>query len=642
MKSSLVRKKRITSSEVAPKKVLGKIFVHPKGFGFVRVESQETAGKDVFIPKKYLMDSIDEDIVAIEISQVASPKGPEGKVLEVVERTKNHLPGLVTQVEKTHYDLYLPTLGSDALVTLAKKGAPPLSLGARILVSLRKNKGGFTATFLEKIGHVQEANSDTLFACFQQNIARVFPRECLDEVEIRVPFVTEQEKRNRINLTHLKAMTIDPPTAKDFDDALSIEIDERGNIHLGVHIADAAHYVKPGSALDAEAKKRANSTYFPRICIPMLPEFLSNGLCSLQPDVERLSVSVLMEFNQRGVLEKKQIVRSVIQSKKRWTYQEALSCIEENHPGSLEEDVRALARLARLLKEQRAARGCLDFSLQETSILVDAQGEPTGIVQEPYDSAHQLVEEFMLKANELVAEELSQRGDPALYRIHQEPQEDSLRSFAHTAQSFGFSLPDSPEGQDLQSLFQEASNSPHLTQLSLHFIRAMNFAHYAEENIGHYGLHLEEYTHFTSPIRRYADLLVQRMLFQESTPPALGKIAEHLSDQERRSMKAENQVVFLKKLRLLQKRYEENPRASYSATLTSIRPYMIFFEVQGYAIEGSLHVSQMHKDYFIFDPKTERLLGQRTGCFYVLGGKIAVRIAEIDLIFEQIRFSLAP
>ncbi|MBI3237037.1 MAG: RNB domain-containing ribonuclease, partial [Chlamydiales bacterium] len=282
-----------------------------------------------------------------------------------------------------------------------------------------------------------------------------------------------------------------------------------------VHIADVAHYVKPGSALDQEAIIRCNSTYFPGTCIPMLPEQLSNELCSLKPEVVRLTVSVLMDFDKEGTLIGHEVVRSCIYSAKRFTYFEAKDVLDKKVKSPYAKSLELMVELCQLLKKKRHERGSIDFALPETVILIDEKGEPTGVKKIEYDITHQLVEEFMLKANEMVAKELNLRKRPVLYRVHEEPSEENFTDFYQFARSLGFTLPAKPTPIDIQEMFDEAKKSPHSHQLSVAFIRSMRLAQYSPNNIGHFGLALEHYSHFTSPIRRYSDLVTQRLLFNE-------------------------------------------------------------------------------------------------------------------------------
>jgi ribonuclease R len=317
---------------------------------------------------------------------------------------------------------------------------------------------------------------------------------------------------------------------------------------LGVHIADVAHYVRPGTPLDKEAIQRCNSTYFPGTCVPMLPEELSNELCSLKEGQIRLTVSVLMDFDKTGTLIKHQVVRSCIKSKKRLTYFQAKDILDGKAKSPHLKTLKSMVELCTLLKKKRYERGSIDFALPELVVVVNEKGEPEGLKKIEYDVTHQLVEEFMLKANEIVAMELHLRGKQLIYRVHEEPQEENFEDFLQLARTLGFHVPVQATSKDLQALFAEAKHTSFFQQLSVGFIRSMKLAQYSQENVGHFGLSLEHYCHFTSPIRRYSDLIIERLLFDEEPEGLdLEKIAKFCSDQERVSFRAEMSVKTLKK-----------------------------------------------------------------------------------------------
>lgn len=439
----------------------------------------------------------------------------------------------------------------------------------------------------------------------------------------------------------MECFTIDPDTAKDFDDALSLSKDRKGIYHLGVHIADAAHYVKTETALDKEALLRCNSTYFPGTCLPMLPEELSNELCSLKPDVDRLTISVMMDFDKKGTLIKHEIVRSFIHSKKRFTYGEAKEVLDGKKKSPHKKTLKLMVDLCHLLKAKRYERGSIDFSLSEMVIQVDDEGRPTGIKKVEYDITHQLVEEFMLKANEMVATELTMRGKSLLYRVHEAPSEENFKDFFAFAHVLGFKISPEPTIEELRDLFEKAKKTPFAAQLSIAFIRSMKLAQYSPENVGHYGLSLEYYCHFTSPIRRYSDLITQRLLFDEEQENInLERIAERCSEQERISFKAETSVKTLKKLRLLDDFFKNDPHREFTAIVTKIKPFGLHFELSDLMLEGFLHISELEDDYFNHDAKRNMLVGTRTGKVHCLGETLLVKLVSVDLILLESRWAL--
>lgn len=618
------------------KTVKGILFAHPRGFGFVQPESGSITDKDVFIPKHSTLNGISEDIVEVEITSLHSPRGPEGKIISIIERKKQSLIGIITFEAKDYFEVFVPVLGPDKQVFLKKGKKTNAKKSDRVemnVLSWGKEKKPTKCELMNNLGPLSDASIDIDIAAKEHDINNSFPAAVVNESKIFGKTVTPKDLKNRKDLTHLNCITIDPDTAKDFDDALSLEKDSKGNFLLGVHIADVSHYITPNGPLDKEAYNRGNSTYFPGKCIPMLPESLSNELCSLKPDVIRLTVSVLMKLDKNGTLIDYEIVRSYIKSRKRFTYKEAFSILEKNEKSPFSPLLNNLKNLCILLKKEKRKRGSIDFALPETVVFVDKKGVPTGMETIEYDITHQLVEEFMLKANEIVAKHLYKEGNPSIYRIHESPKEDGLEDFFYLANVLGFPLPKEPTREDLQNLFEKAKDTPYLAQLAIQYIRSMKLAFYSPDNIGHFGLSLEYYTHFTSPIRRYSDLIIHRLLFHEKIED-IAKIATNCSEKERKSMRAENSVILLKKLRLLGALKKQDPNKTYIAKITKILPFKIIFDLSDYSIEGSIHLSDIHSDFFEIN-KDGSLYGNRTGQSFSLGDLISVRLKQVNLIYLE-------
>ena len=470
-----------------------------------------------------------------------------------------------------------------------------------------------------------------------------FSKETLEEAERFGKKVTAADMKNRLDCTEWECVTIDPDTARDFDDAISLTCNESGHYFLGVHIADVAHYVRQGGPLDREASQRCNSTYFPGKCVPMLPENLSNELCSLKPKVVRLTQSMLAEFTPTGDLIKFEVARTAIKSSKRFTYKEALQVIEKKKKSPFLPLLERMVQFCHVLKKKRFERGSIDFAMTDNVVKVDEKGMPLCLERVEYDITHQMIEEFMLKANELVAIHLNNLGNTLIYRIHEQPTSESFNDFYAMGRSLGFHLPAKPTHRDIQKLFQDAKDSPLLHQLSVGFIRSMRLAAYSSENIGHYGLALEHYCHFTSPIRRYTDLIIQRLLFEsEHVTGNIEKIAEMASERERLSFRAEKSVVLLKKLRLAATHFHDDPEKIYSAIITRVKPFALFFEVPAFDLEGTLHVSEIGRDFYEFNPKTMSFRGVRTGKSYTAGQLIYVKLTQINFILAQAEWTLSP
>lgn len=619
----------------APGLITGTISVHTKGFGFVRSGS----GPDVFIPKHAIMGAIDGDVVEIEMNPIVSIKGPEGIVVAILKRGRSHLACIVVYEATKHYVGYAPMLGIDKPIIVKSKA--PLKEGDRIICKItdwKGEEGSVIAEMSKIIGNITDPSVDIQAAVEEFELPDGFSKEAVQEAK---KYGKTAKIDNRLDLTEWEIVTIDPDTAKDYDDAISVTCDARGHYHLGVHIADVSHYVKSGSHLDEEAYLRCNSTYFPGVCIPMLPEELSNELCSLKPKVIRLTQSVLAEFNPQGDLVKYEIQRAAIKSKKRFTYKEALFVLEGKKKSPHKKLLERMVELCLLLKKKRFERGSIDFSMPDSVIIVDKNGVPKGIERVEYDITHQMIEEFALIANEIVAKHLSNQGKKLIYRIHDEPSNDNFQDFVQLARVFGFQMPQNPSRQDVQKLFQQAKNSPFLAQLSISFIRSMKLAAYSPENLGHYGLALEYYCHFTSPIRRYTDLIIQRLLFNELPPNTdVETIAFACSEKERVSFKAETSVILLKKLRLAASYFAEDPSRTYQAMITKIKPFAIFFEVPLFDLEGNIHVSNLGNDYFEYNPHKMSFKGSRSGKTYTLGQEISVRLEDIQYILLQTEWAI--
>lgn len=626
----------------------GVLRTHPRGFGFVIPDHVQDSEKDIFIPKHLIGDAVDGDHVEVEVLPQSweSEKGPEGKIVHIVKRARSHVAGTVQEIGSSGIlHVYAPILGSNRPVIVKKKAEDNWIVGDRVILLITnwgKNNAPPIGEICHHLGHISDPSIDVKAAAEEFDLPQEFSTDILKEVLAIGTRVLPSDCKGREDLRELVCFTIDPKTARDFDDAVSLHLDKKGHYHLGVHIADVAHYVKANSFLDREASQRCNSTYFPGSVIPMLPEELSNHLCSLKPAVLRLTVSVMMELDAEGTLINSRIVRSVIKSKKRYTYEECKEILDGKKKSPHAKDMLLMQQLCHLLKKKRRGRGSIDFALSEAVLEIDPKGVPLGMKIVEYDISHQLIEEFMLKANEVVATSFAKRGEQLLFRVHEEPSEENLQDFYQLARSFGYALPATPTQKDLQELFENAQGTPFVHQLTIGFIRSMRLATYSPENIGHYGLALENYCHFTSPIRRYSDLITQRLLFDEQPEDAdLDAIAKKCSEQERISFKAETSVKILKKLRLLDRYFKEDPSRVYTAAVSRIKPFGLSFEINTLMLEGFLHISQLGNDYFLYDDARGLLVGKHTGFTYSVGKSISVRLVRLDFILQESHWEIA-
>lgn len=620
----------------APGLITGTISVHAKGFGFVRCKE----GPDVFVPRHLIMGAVDGDTVEAEVNPVVSSKGPEGQVIAILKRSRTHLACIVVQVTARHAVGYAPILGIDKPVKIKSK--VELKEGDRIICKVEdwRGKDNVVIGVMERlIGHISDPSIDVQAAVEEFELPDGFSKEAVLEAKKYGKTVKVGERED---FTSWEVVTIDPDTAKDYDDAISVTQDERGHFFLGVHIADVSHYVRPGTHLDHEAYLRCNSTYFPGTCIPMLPEELSSELCSLKPKVIRLTQSVLAEYAPNGDLVSYQIKRGAIKSQKRFTYKEALAVLEGKKKSPHKPLLERMVALCSALKKKRFERGSIDFSMPDDVIIVDpATGVPQRIERVEYDVTHQMIEEFALIANEIAAKHLSKQGKKLIYRIHEEPGNENFQDFATFARALGFHVPANPNRHDIQKLFVEAKESPLIEQLSISFIRSMKLAAYSPENLGHYGLALEYYCHFTSPIRRYTDLIIQRLLFDELPPGCdLDAIALACSEKERVSFKAESSVTLLKKLRLAATHFQDDPQKSYRAVVTKVKPFALFFEVPLFDLEGNIHISKLGNDYFEYNPIKMCFRGSKTGKTFAIGAEIFVQLQNINYILLQTEWAL--
>lgn len=619
----------------------GVIKVHPRGFGFLLPEERELYPEDIFIPRHATKGAVDGDLV--EATVQPSPKGPEGRVCKILRRGRQHVAGTIAMKLKKGAYAYVPLLGEDRLMRIVPSEEREFQTGDRVIIKVldwgsdKKESLGQMSAYL---GHISDPSCDIKAAIEEFELDDAFSKKVLKEACSFGP-VNVEEHQDRENLCDLECVTIDPDSAKDYDDALSISKDKKENYLLGVHIADVSYYVRPQSHLDKEARERCNSVYFPGCVLPMLPHELSSDLCSLKPNVVRLAVSIFMTFDVSGELIDYKICRSLIKSKKRFTYKLAKEVLDGKKKSTHAKSLHLMVELCAKLKKKRYERGSIEFSLPDTYVHVDENGAALKVELIEYDVTHQLVEEFMLKANEVVATHLTKKGKPLAYRIHDEPNAENLKEFASLGRALGFKLSENPTTEELQSLFDEARNTAFGQFLATSFIRNMKLANYSTQNIGHYGLGLEAYTHFTSPIRRYIDLIVHRVLLGEiNSDEDLEAVALQCSEKERLSARAENVVVALKKLRLLQEIQKKDPHKHFEAVITSVKPFGFAFELVEFLYDGFLPVSEIEKNGKLFFDENKRKLKINSVSFHS-GDRIEVSLKSVNLITQVAEWSLA-
>ncbi len=643
------------------KLVTGKLEVQRSGVGFVICDDKRR--KDIFVNPGNMGDAWHGDRVALAILPKRGGKRAEGRIVRVIERGKNSIPARILRVMGSSL-LCQPTdpkLSMRFLVdwddnTIAPERGEVLVLSPGELLE----KGMYAADILDRLGGEDDINAQEALVKMNNDVPTVFPKPVLQETANLPDVPSENDFAGRDDLREAGFVTIDGAMAKDFDDAVLVEEDAAGYT-LWVAIADVAHYVSPGSALDEEARSRGNSFYFPRSVEPMFPEALSNGLCSLNPEVPRLTMAVQMRFSREGVLQgSPRMLEAVIRSHARLTYAQVNRAVllqdadeRANIPDQLEM-LESAERLARKLHQRRLERGTLDFDLPEPEIQFNLRGETIDIRPRVKNFAHQIIEEFMIAANEAVADFLTERQFPILYRVHSDPDSDKLNALiqllARTdlAESVSGFITGrktvSPKPKDLQELLSTAEETDMAFMVSRLLLRCMMQAKYTPANIGHFGLASQCYCHFTSPIRRYADLIIHRVLkhalHQGSgplyAPKNLKKIGEHLSDQERSAMSAEREI--LKRVTVLFLR--DKVGASYTGVINGMADFGFWVELNEVMAEGLIRLSSLSDDYYTYIPERQELLGERTGIRFRLGQKVNVVLSDVNLSRLEITLRL--
>lgn len=638
---------------------------HHAGFGFV-LSGQKGKG-DVYISAAGRLDAMDGDTVVARLAPAGGKKQAAGKregvIIKVLERAHRRItgtyeapparrgaPGFVSPSS--------PLLLQDLLISPenAGKARPGDVVSAEIIAYPLRNRPA-EGRIVRIIGRPGDPGIESELIIEEYELPTSFSKATLDEAA-RIPQqVSLSMRRGRKDLRSLPTVTIDGEKARDFDDAISIERIRNGH-RLWVHIADVAHYVKEGSFIDQEAYRRGTSVYLPDRAIPMLPEQLSNGICSLNPQVDRLTLTVEMDVDGRGAVTRYDIYESVIRSFERMTYtavREILvdrSALTRKRYAPLLGAFELMQELQEVLRAKRVKRGSIDFDLPEPEIILDLQGRMTDIIRAERNRAHQLIEEFMLLANETVAAHLEDRGIPLVFRVHEEPAEDKVADLADFLGTLGITLPAGRKLRPtaLQKALARMKGTPEEALVNTVILRTMKQARYSEENIGHFGLAASQYTHFTSPIRRYPDLVVHRILkndirgrykdpsARETLAESLPETAAHCSARERTAMEAERDVVqSLKTLFMRDKAGEE-----FDGIISGVANFGIFVSLNDLFVEGMVHVSTLGDDYYQYVEKLHCLRGERKKRVFRIGDPVRVRVERVDTVRKRIDFSLSP
>jgi ribonuclease R len=642
--------------------VTGKLSIHPAGYGFLTPE--KTTEPDLFVAAENIGTAMHGDRVVARISREAPYRikaRREGRIIRILERAHDTIVGTLQRSRNFYYVVPDdPRFVHDVYVRPAqdRRSGTAGTVGDKVVVRLGAWESRHVnpeGEIIEVLGPASAPGVDMLSIVRKYHLPTEFPRDVLEQADWISEKVDAPQFAGREDLRKEFIVTIDPDDARDFDDAIRVEKFPNGGWQLGVHIADVAAYVKPGSALDREARRRGNSVYLPDRVIPMLPERLSNGVCSLNPGVDRLTHSVFINFDKRGVVRSARFARSVIRSAHRLTYKEAYAILIAPPRDHLSEQLHLTWELAALLRRKRFEHGALDLDFPEVKVWVDKQGGPIRLERIENDESHQLIEEFMLAANEAVARELKKRAIPTIYRVHENPDPEKLAEYREFVLSFDYKVGDLTHRAELQRLLADVRGKPEEQALKVGLLKSLKRACYDPQPLGHYGLAKTNYLHFTSPIRRYADLVVHRSLSRDPADagdrPArsrhqpnvaeIASIAEHISRTERNAADAEMDATQMKKLEFFQRQLAGRRPQIFSAAVVDVRNYGLLVELPDALITGLVHVSSLTDDFYLFEPARRQLIGRRSRKRYKVGDELSVFVARVDPFKRQVDFAIA-
>ena len=654
-KITRVRKDRYVLPQAADL-ITGVILINPQGFGYVLNETGDGQG-DVYIPSSQTSTALHRDRVVAriteeEVTSFRAKRKRTGKVIKILERATSRIVGTLQQTKKFYYVVPAdPNLVHDVYVPLKEdaKGRLP-AINDTVVVRLEAWENRHVSPegeIIEVLGPSRDPKVEILGIIKKHGLPTEFPDRVLEEAAEIPTEIPDTELAGRLDLRHLPIFTVDPDDARDFDDAIHV-IPAGDGWEVGIHIADVSNYVRPHSALDKEAYQRGNSVYLPDRVIPMLPERLSNGVCSLRPDEDHLTKSVLVRFDRTGRQKGHKFAATVIRSRNRLTYGQAYERLMGAYDDELTQNLKRAWELASKLRQKRFHSGALDLDMPEVRIKIDEEGRAVGLVQETNDISHQLIEEFMLLANEIVAHETKTRNVLSVYRVHDDPNPDKIMEFREFLLSHGIQAGDLSQRAEMQKLLKKIEGREDAPALKVSLLRSLQKAAYSPLPLGHYGLAKSDYTHFTSPIRRYADLLTHRafnvLLGRQNAVKQLPRsgqleaVSEHLSLTERLAAEAEREATRLKKLEFLELLVRKPHR--FAGIVSDVRNYGLLVEVPEILMTGLVHVSSLEDDFFGFDAVRRRLVGRTHKRVYQAGDHLTVRVARVDRFKQQIDFTV--
>lgn len=636
--------------------IRGKFIGHAKGFGFVAPDIEGM--DDVFIPPHEVNGAMNGDIVLVRVSGDSSGDRREGAITRVAERKTTKVVGMYQ--DNKGFGFVVPDDKKISMDVFIGKGDSLDAVDGHKVVAEITNwpsdSHSATGIVTQILGHRNDPGVDILSIIYKHGIGIEFPEEVLDQANGISDQVEDSDLLNRRDLREEMAITIDGADAKDLDDAIAVVKNDNGTHTLSVHISDVSHYVTEGSPMDEEAYERGTSVYLTDRVIPMLPHKLSNGICSLNPGVDRLTLSCVMTIDTNGKVIEHEIFPSVINSKERMTYTDVYEILE-NQDEALSEKyapvvpmLNDMADLAAILRKKRFARGSIDFDFKESKVLVDDAGWPTDVVILERTISERLIEEFMLAANETVAEHFHWLQVPFIYRIHEDPKAEKLQRFFEFLTNFGVVVKGTGNEihpHAMQEILESIKGMPEEAVISTMLLRSMQQAKYFHESLGHFGLSTEFYTHFTAPIRRYPDLIVHRLirtyLFEKDLSAkttqhwsaVLSDIALHTSERERRAVDAERDTISLKQAQFMLDKIGEE----FEGIISSVTNFGLFIELEN-TIEGLVHVTNMSDDYYRFDDRQMMMIGEHTGKQFRIGAEVTVRVIAVKPEESAIDFEI--
>ena len=630
--------------------VAGRLEGHPDGYGFL---VPDNGGADVALPAREMHKAFHGDRASVRVTGVDRRGRPEGEIVEVLERTHREIVGRLHEERGVWFVVAENRrIAQDLIVPAKDRGAA--KAGEVVVVEIVEYPTAERepiARVVEVLGGATDSGIEIEIALRKHALPFTFSKAALAQAKKLPDHVTPAEREGRVDLTDLPLVTIDGETAKDFDDAVYCERKGKG-YRLVVAIADVSHYVRDGDAIDKDARDRATSVYFPRRVIPMLPEALSNELCSLKPDVERLCMVADIEITATGDVRRYRFYPAVMHSKARLTYTEVWAWLSDAAAATTERaqallpHLRTLYELYKVLDQRRDVRGAIDFETVELQLVFDKHGKIERIVPAPRNDAHKLIEECMLAANVCAADLLEKAGHPALYRVHEGPTPEKLEQLRAFLGASALSLGggEAPTALDYAKLLERIKTRPDFALLQTVLLRSLQQARYRPDNVGHFGLAYDAYTHFTSPIRRYPDLLVHRairaVLLKKRYQPAGASWEElglHASMAERRADDATRDVENWLKCFYMQDKVGE----TFDGTISGVQSFGIFVTLDGLNVDGLVHVTELPRDYFRYDPIHHALTGERSGLAFRLADRVRVRLVRVDLEQARMDFTLA-